>query len=165
MRIVDTGPENFDNDRAASEVEDLEPDELQEHPLIAYRQGTTRFDLDAPGRVYDGDGEVEELTAREYLKTESPTTFECRRLNVSEIATCLQRGDEVGACWAFALSCKSIENASGLSFTVQRKKLATDGQMSAVQDRLGYDVIARVGKMIINGSRQPTRQEGKPSGT
>jgi hypothetical protein len=81
-----------------------------------------------------------------------------------EISTCLQRGDEVGAVWAFHLACKAVHNA-GIEFRVPRRKQATDAQVQAVHDILGYDVIPRVGRMILNGSREPTSAEKKRSGS
>lgn len=177
MLILDL--DAFDNDRVLLDIEGIEdePDKQNDHPVIAYRQGKSRFDLDAPGVVYTepvrdssgrftNDESCVSVTARDYLKgnEDEHPVFECRRLATMEISTCLQRGEEVGAVWAFHLACKAVHN-TGIEFRVPRRKPASDAQVQAVHDALGYDVIPRVGRMILNGSREPTSAEKKPSGS
>jgi hypothetical protein len=165
LRIIDLQDKAWD-DRWVAEIEHLEGDELRAHPMMAYRLGLSQFDLDAPGVVTSEDGEQLQATARDYLREASPPRFfEARRLTPMELATCLDRGEHVGRLWAFQLAVKGIEGAEGLTYRVDNRKAATDGQVQAAAEALGADILLRIGRFVIDASRHPNPSEGKPSGS
>lgn len=166
LRIVADSDDAWDRDRINAELAGLEVEQLREHPVIAYHQGRTHFDLDALGTVYAEDGSSSETCARDYLRPEVvPRVFEARRLPPLEVATCLDRGTEVARVHAFRLAVKGIEGADGLTYHVLPTKAATEGQLQAVVDALGYDVMVAVGQAVLDASRSPNAAEGKRSGS
>jgi hypothetical protein len=167
LRIIDLDDPAWDT-RYLDELADLEGEELKAHPMMAYRLGVTHFDLDAEGVVSGESAALFEWRRkpRDYLRElPPPRVFECRRLGPSEVATCLDRGEHVGRLWAFQLACKGIEGAEGLTFAVDPKRAASDGQVQAAADAIGVDVLLRIGRCILDASRAPTPSEGKRSGS
>lgn len=166
LRVIADSDKAWDRDRINAELDGLEVEQLREHPIIAYHQGRTHFDLDALGTVYAEDGSSSEACARDYLRPEAvPRVFEARRLPPLEIAACLDRGLETARVHAFRLAVKGIEGADGLTYHVLPTKTATDGQLQAVVDALGYDVMTTVGQAVLDASRAPNPAEGKRSGS
>lgn len=166
LRIIDEQDPAWDRDRIDRELDGLEVEQLREHPVMAYQLGHTHFDLDALGTVYAEDGSELSVAARDYLRPEvAPRFFEARRLTPLEVASCMDRGEQVGRLWAFGLAVKGIEGAGSLTFQVAARKTATDGQVQAVVDALGYAVVSRVGQAVLDASRAPTAPEGKRSGS
>jgi hypothetical protein len=166
LRIIDDADPAWDHDRVGEELDGLDLEEKRAHPVMAYQLGLTHYDLDAPGTVYDHEGNESSACARDYLRPEvNPRVFEARRLSPLEVATCMDRGEQVGRLWAFGLAVKGIEGANPLTFHVPARKAATDGQVQAVVDALGYQVVSRIGQAVLDASRAPTPQEGKRSGS
>lgn len=166
LRIIDDLDPAWDRDRLEVELDGLELDQKRAHPVVAYQLGLTHFDLDAVGTVFHDDGSETIVAARDYLRPElAPRVFEGKRLTPLEVAACLDRGEEVGRLGAFGLAIKEIEGVDGLAFHVPLRKHATDGQVQAVVDALGYAVVSRIGQAVLDASRAPTPSEGKPSGS
>lgn len=156
LRIVDMGDPAWDKDRYEAEIEDLEGEELADHPIMAYRLGKTHFDLDAIGHADDAP-----VCPADYL-TGTPRFFEARRLTVGELAACLDRGIHGGQMLAFHLAVKRVD---GFEFQVRPKKVLSDNQVQAVADEIGAEVVMRIGRSIIDSSRAPIVSEGKRSGS
>lgn len=161
LRIIDKEDPAWDSDRFKAEILPLEGDELDDHPIYAYLQGSTHFDLDAVGYLYDAKGQPIATSPRSYLKG-TPRVFEARRLTIGEVTTCLDRGDRTGSLWAFQLAVKRID---GFAFDQAHGKALSDGQVQSVVDALGSDVVLRIGVMVLRASRAPTPAEGKSSGS
>lgn len=166
LRIIDEDDDAWNRDRIELELDGLELEQKREHPVMAYQLGRTHFDLDAHGTVFFEDGTETTVAARDYLRPEViPRVFEGRRLPPLEVAVCLDRGTEVGRIYAFGLAIKSIEGAGDLAYRVPSRKHATDGQVQAVVDTLGYAVVSRIGQAVLDASRAPNAAEGKRSGS
>lgn len=131
----------------------LMPDSGNDHPLVAYCAGTTRFDLDAlcpVARVAaDGSAELGHARARDYLKpNHGCREWRLRRLRSYEVAQCRDRGGKVGQLAAFAL-------AAGDG------KPLTDAQVDALVDTYGMAEVVEVGEAALRASESPKAAEKK----
>lgn len=164
LRIIDPEDKIWDG-RWVAELDGLEGDEVRAHPVMAYRLGMSHFDIDAPGVIFDGDGEQRTATARDYLREPPLRVFEARRLDPMELASALDRGEHAGQVWAFATAVKSVEGFPGFTYQVDQRKDATAGQLRAASEALGAAAVMRIGKAVIDASRHPNRSESLPSGS
>lgn len=124
-----------------------------EHPVIRYHQGLSRYDLDAPVRL----GEVV-TTAREYLLPEpAPVVWTLRRLRAGQVARCVDIGGVQGQQIAFMAAFVSV---SGLDVRLPTK-LTTDQHLQQVADAIGLDLVWEVGRAALEASKGPTSAEKK----
>lgn len=160
MPLIPIVDEYWDLDRFNEELDGVDDlDVIAAHPLSVYRTGTCRFDLDATGDVNG-----QEVAAREYLLG-NPPQFMARRLSMSELTTCLDKGEHSGRMWAFALAVKAIENAPMDLEYKPGRRMARESQVNAVAEHFGATAVYSVGHMVIDASRGPNRAEGKRSGS
>jgi hypothetical protein len=163
LRVIDTDDPAWNFKRWLAELDGLEEDDHDAHPMVMYRKGRTHFDLDAPGHVIE-DGERVPRTPRDYLSGTNPKVFEARRLTPLELADVLDQPTHKGQYFTFQACCMRIEGVPGLVFENGRGR-ASEGQMRAAADAVGADAVMRIGQSIINASMGPSPSEGKRSGS
>ena len=135
-------------DKVHEETEGLDGDELQGHPWVQYLSGATRFDLEP---------------VRHLLREEAtPRTWTLRRLKVTEVSLCLDKGGRRGDEWAFRLAARGLEGCEieGLKFP-SKGRMLDEVYVEAIAAGLGVGVIHRVGAAALAASQMPTVTEKK----
>lgn len=139
----------FDLDRIKLERSRM-PDGGDAHPVVIYRSGESRLDLDAPYPVPDAEGGSALFCARDYLKPDhGQKIWEPRRLRPMEVTRCRDVGGDSGKLIAFAL-------AMGTS-----SRPLTDAAVEAHVDEHGLDEILAVGAAALSASEAPKASEKK----
>lgn len=132
----------FDLDRVVLERESM-PNAGNEHPVVVYFSGASRYDLDAEYPV----GE-QMARARDYIrKDHGQPEWKLRRLKALELARCVDEGGTVGKLQAFALGAAP--------------KAMTDTEVQQHVDDHGMDAICDVGEAVLRASSAPKAAEKK----
>lgn len=157
----------WDRDRINYELEviegEREPDQdrpvawdaVEDHPMVRYQLGETRYDL---------------TTVEQYLdQAEGPVRFHFRRLtrNQRNNLLALQQGGQLYAAYeaAFRLGVETIDGVPNLELQARFKKSKTLGEkdMGRIEQLLGRDIFHEVGEAVLRASQDLTRAEKKPS--
>lgn len=157
----------WDLDRALAEKDVVEGAKADEHPLVLYFSGESRYDLDASGTVWT-EGEDKVLTpephaAREYLKEGiRPRMWTLRRLKFSQVSELLDAPRHRRLMHAFALGVVELVNGpDGLPVKSTRGVPLSEKHLDDIAEALGADLIYEVGEAILRASQAPTSAEKK----
>ena len=157
MRYIDKDDDAWDVERIEKSYDD-HPDPEQ-HPLVQYWAGLSRYDLDAPGPMM-ADGEVGHVGARWFLREGAePVAWHLRRLKMRELSQCLDRGGRAGQEMAFRMG---VEGVDGLDLKWPKMPL-NDRFVEQIHDLVGASIIYRLGQAVILASQPPSAAEGKRS--
>lgn len=143
-RYIHASDSAWDMDRVIKEAEAL--GRLDDHPVMRYLAGLTRYDLDAEG-------------VRSYLKPgETPAVFVLRRLKLQEHTDCLDiAAPNARMVRAAQLGVVRVEGAM-LCDKFGREELE---QLHEMNPNLPIDL----GIAVMNYGRPPSDAEGKRSGS
>lgn len=169
IRFISRKDPAWDSERWEPElaVEGLTPEEHDQHPIVQYFSGESRYDLDASGIVYERDGTGAKVPTprkpREYLKPDSrPVTWHLRRLKMTQQAAIDDAPKHSAELLGFTLGVTKLENGpDDLEIMGAAGPLAT-AVVDAVADRFGSEIVYEVGRAVIRASRAPTPAEKKP---
>lgn len=151
----------WDFDRALEELREIEESggDATVHPLFAYHQGRTRYDLDAPAHVG-----AELRSPREYLKPGvTPVVWACRRLKISEVSLCRDMGGHRGQFEAFRLAVTGVSGVEGVVVPAQGVLRAMpERDAERIGEQVGATVLWEVGEAALLAAEAPTAAEKKP---
>lgn len=168
IRFISRSDPAWDRERWETELADerLKPEEHDNHPIVQYFSGDTRYDLDAAGTVYEYDGEGAKVPTprrpRDYLKPDSrPLTWHLRRLKMTQQAAIEDAPKHSADLLGFTLGTTKLENGpDGLEVVGAAGPLG-NAVVDAVADRFGAEMVYEVGRAAIKASRAPTPAEKK----
>lgn len=154
----------WDRDRIDEETE---KNKEEEHPVLRYLLGESRFDLTAK-YMYQGNL----VSAAEYLKAPPEAKFKLRRLSVpqmSEIADLISTAQTVNpespplaTTWTRCLK-YGVVDIEGSIKCVTRRGVLADSTLMEIYDTLGgLPSVTSVGNAIWLLSQPLTGAEGKP---
>lgn len=158
----------WDLDAALAELEGVDGEQHDAHPMIAYFSGRSRFDLDAPGTVYERDGAGALVpvprTPRAYLRPDSrPQTWLLRRLKLTQTVACLDAARHQGQLTAFALGVAGLEHGpDGIEVRSSAGVPISASVVEALSDAVGAERVLDVGAAVLLASQAPTSAEKKP---
>lgn len=145
----------FDTDRVAAERKTM-PNDGNDHPVVIYFSGRSRYDLEAPAPV----GEAL-LRPRDYLRPDHGfPTWTGKRLGAVMTAKLQDLGGHVAELEALSRGFESIDvDVPGLNHVPGRP--LTEGQIEKLADRFGLEHLYAVGDAFLRASSAPTVAEGK----
>lgn len=169
IRFIHREDPVWDRDRWQAELgrEGITDEEHDQHPIVLYFSGDSRYDLDAYGTVVELDGERAKVPVprrpRDYLKPDGrPTTWHLRRLKMTQQASLDDTPRHSARMAAFALGVTKLENGpDGLEVVGAAGPLST-AMVDAVAEHYGAAMIYDVGEAVLRASKAPTHAEKKP---
>lgn len=145
----------FDTDRVADERKSM-PDDGNDHPVVIYFSGRSRYDLDAP---YPVGGELRK--PREYLKPDHGCPmWSVKRLGAVMTARLQDIGGHVAELDALCRGFEAVDvDVPGLGYVPG--KVLSEGQIEKLAEQFGLEDLYAVGAAILRASAAPTVAEGK----